>query len=301
MNINKSSFIILALALLCGGCSVARLGYDHADWLLNYRINGYTSFNAQQKEQIRLEVEDYMRWHRKYALPEYITFLQNLNRSVSSGALTVDDVMRLRAESSMVYKLTIAPMIPPAAQVLGTLDSTQIAELGGTFAQRNGKQKKKLLRDSDQQMLDMRVERHIDFLERLAGNLSGEQEEKITEMSLGIPFATRHYIAQREAKHASLLAMLNGHAAENNIAALFQQWLDMPESPRSPQQQQAIAAYESAMNEMTVQIFGLLTMRQKQHLSEKIMSYIEDFQKLSPVVGVPNLSRTSSLHPHPPP
>ena len=277
----KSPLIILALTLLCGGCSVAKFGYDHADWLLNYRVNGYTSFNAQQQEHIQLEVDKYMRWHRKYALPEYITFLQNLNRLVSSDALTVDDVMRLRAESNRVYKLTIVPMIPPAAHVLGTLDSTQIAELAGTFSQRNGKQKKKLLREkNDREVLDMRAERHIDFLERLVGNLSDEQEEKITKMSLDIPFATRHYIAQREAKHTSLLALLNGHAEEDNIAALFRQWMDMPESSRSPQQQQAIAAYESAMNEMTVQIFGLLTTRQKQHMSEKIVSYIDDFQKL---------------------
>ena len=281
MNIHKSSFIILALALLCGGCSTARFGYDHADWLLRYWINGYTSFNAAQKDKIRIEVEDYMRWHRKHALPKYTAFLQDLNKSVISDVLTADDVMRLRAENTKLYKLTVAPMIRPAAHLLSTLDNRQIAELGDTFAKRNNKQRKKVLRDSEQEMLDARAERHIEFLERLVGNLSNEQEEKITGMSLHIPLATKYYIEQREAKHASLISLLNNQAGQDIIAALFRQWIESPETSRSPQQQQAIAAYESAMNEMTVQIFELLTTHQKNHLSEKIVSYIEDFQQLS--------------------
>ena len=280
MNITKSSLIILVLTLLCGGCSTARFGYDHADWLLRYWINGYTSFNAGQKEKIRLEVEDYMSWHRKHALPQYTAFLQDLNTSVISDELTADDVMRLRAENTRLYKLTVAPMIRPAAHLLSTLDNGQIDELGDTFSKRNGKQRKKVLQDSEQEMLDTRAERHVKFLERLVGDLSTEQEEKITRMSLRIPLATKYYIEQREAKHASLISMLNSQAGENKISALFQQWLDAPELSRSPQQQQAIAAYESAMNEMTVQIFELLTTRQKNHLSEKIESYIEDFQQL---------------------
>lgn len=280
MKINKSLFIIL-LALLSSGCSMARFGYDHADWLLRYRINGYTSFNSAQKEKIRVEVDNYMRWHRKHALLEYITFLQDLNKSVNSDALTTDDVIRLRAENSRLYKLTVAPMIQPAALVLSTLDSGQITELGDTYAKKSGKQRKKVLRDSEQEMLDARAGRHVEFVEKLVGNLSAEQEEKITEMSLRIPLASKYYIEQREAKHASLISLLNSQTGEEKIAALFQQWLDAPESSRSPQQQQAIAAYESAMNEMTVQIFELLTASQKQHLSDKIASYINDFQQLS--------------------
>lgn len=283
MNIKKSLFIILALVLFCcGGCSTVTLGYNYADWLLRYRITDYTSFSAQQKEQIHLEVDNYMRWHRKVALPQYTAFLQNLNGVVNQdGALAAGDVMRLRAESNKLYQLTVAPMIPPAARLLSTLDSRQIAELGDTFTKRNRKQRNEMLLGSEQKILDMRAERYVELVEKLVGNLSAEQKKKISEMSLRIPFATRYYIEQREAKQASLIALLNDRAGEAKIAALFRQWLATPETFRSPQQQQTIAAYESAMNEMTAQIFELLTARQKHHLSEKIVSFIDDFQKLN--------------------
>src|SRR5512135_1282532 len=117
MKFTRTGFIILVLFLLsCGGCSRVTLGYNHGDWLLRYWINDYTSFNAQQKDEIRHDVADYMRWHRQYALPEYIAFLQNVNAVVErNGALAAADVMHTRAEFGRLYKLTMTPFIRPAA------------------------------------------------------------------------------------------------------------------------------------------------------------------------------------------
>lgn len=280
MRFSRSLFIILAPVLL-SGCSKITLGYNHADWILRYWINGYTSFNARQKEEIHLEVDDYMRWHRKNAVPEYIAFLQNVNALANrDGALADADIMRLRTESGRLFKMTMAPFVKPAAHLLSTLDNRQIEELRKTLAERNSKQREETLFDSERENLVMRAERHVDGVERLVGDLSDEQEEKIMEMSLRIPFATSHYIEQREAKQARLISLLRNHAGEDQIAALFRQWIDNPESSRTPQQQQAIEAYESAMNEMTVRIFELLTARQKDHLRRKIASYLDDLQKL---------------------
>ena len=280
MNINRL-FIILAL-LCCSGCSMLTLGYNHADWILRYWINDYTSFSTSQKEQIHLEVDNYLRWHRKYALPGYIAFLQDVGTAVNRQAgMTVGDVMRLKTESGRLYQLTVDPMIRPAAHILSTLDSDQITELAYTFAERNRMQRKKMLEGSDRDMLDARAERHVDLVESMVGKLSSAQKKAITEMSLHIPFASRAFIEQREAKQAGLIALLRDKAGEDKIAALLRQWLTSPESFRTQQQQQAIDAYEDAMNEMTVRIAATLTTRQKQHLSEEIASYIDDFRKLN--------------------
>ncbi len=282
MNMKKL-FIVLALILLCcSGCSRIALGYNYADWLLRYWINDYTSFNASQKEQIHLEVDNYLRWHRKNALPEYIAFLQHVNVAIDQqGGLTIDDVTRLRAEYGRLYQLTLEPVIRPAAHILSSLDNQQITELANTFAEQDHKKRKKMLHGSDQEMLDARAERHMKLVEEMVANVSSEQEEKITEIGLHIPFASGAYIDQREAQHALLIALLRDKAGEDQIAALFRQWLTVPEASRTPQQQQAIAAYESAMNEMTVRIVQLLTARQKRHLNEEITSYIDDFRKLN--------------------
>ena len=280
MRFSRSLLIILVLLQL-GGCSRVSLGYNHADWILRYWINSYTSFSAAQKEEIHLEVDAYMRWHRQNALPEYIAFLHRLDALVSrDGALAEADIMRLRTESGRLYKMTMTPLIKPAAHVLSTLDNRQIEELHKTLDERNSKQREETLFDSEQENRAMRAERHVDSVEGLVGHLSREQEEKITEMSLRIPFATRHYIEQREAKQATLMSLLRNHAGEEQIAALFRQWIDDPESSRTPQQQQAIEAYERAMNEMTARISELLTARQKERVRKKIAAYLDDLERL---------------------
>lgn len=282
MNIKKSLFIILALVLLGrGGCSRITFGYNHADWLLRYWITDYTSFSTQQKEEIHLEVDNYMRWHRKVALPQYTAFLQDLDAlAKQDGALNTSDVMHSKAEIIRLYRLTMTPFIRPAAHVLSTLDSRQIAELRDTLAEKNLEQREDTLSGSEQKNLRKRAEGLVHFVEELAGHLSGEQEKKIREISLRIPFVTMTYIEQRETKQASLISLLSNHAGEDKIAAFFSQWINTPPTPTSPQEQQANDAYDSAMNEMIARIFGLLTVDQKIHLRKKISAYINDLQKL---------------------
>ncbi len=282
MALSRSCLLVLVLLLLASaGCSRVTFGYNHADWLLRYWIDGYTSFNTEQKAVIRLEVADYMRWHRQTALPEYIALLQKLQALIErDAALTAADVIRFRLQSAKVYRMTMTPFVRPAARVLGTLDRSQIEELRARLAERNREQREELLSDSAQEDLARRAERHVDNVAGLVGRLSREQEEKITALSLSIPFASDHYLAQREAKQASLIALLEGGAGEDAIAALLQQWIDFPEVSRSAQQQLAIEAYESAMNEMTAAIFELLTPRQKERLREKVAAWVLDLRKL---------------------
>jgi len=283
MNIKAPLFILLAIVLLfCSGCSKVTIGYNNADWYLRYKINNYTSFNTLQKEQIHQEVDIYMRWHRKNALPEYTRFLQDLYDVVQPDRrVYAEDVTRIKGESYGLYRKTMAPFILPAAHLLSTLDNRQIAELEKSLAEMNREQKEEALSGSDRANLEKRAERTVDFVEGLVGSMSGEQEDKIREMSLQLPFATTYFIEHREANQAGLIALLNGHAGEDEIAAFLWQWLYAPETTRTPLQQNVIRSYESATDAMTARIYELLTDRQKDRLRKKIMSYIGDFQGLS--------------------
>lgn len=278
----KSLFIILALALLSSGCSTVGLVYRNADWYLLHKINGYTPFNAGQKETIRREVSDYMHWHRKNALPEYIIFLQNLNGVAQyDGRLEVSEVVLLRAHLSSLYQKTLAPAIRPTAQLLSRLDSRQIRELDRTFARENREQIQEMLDRSQDENLDERADKTVDFLEFMAGNLSDEQQHTVREMSRHLPVAGLIYIRNREANQSGLIALLNAHAGTDKIAAFLSSWILAPEATRTAQQQHAIQSFEAATDEMIAQIHSLLTARQKNHLRKRIISYIDEMQSLA--------------------
>jgi hypothetical protein len=274
--------LFLAIALLCcGGCSAIRLSYDHADLYLRYKIHGYTSFNSQQKDEIRQKVDEYMNWHRKNALPEYIAFLQEVyGLARRSDRLKTEEVALLRDEYNRLYRKTLEPAIRPTAHMLNALDSSQIEGLVKALAKKIQIQKEEKLIGSDQKNLVMRAKRNIDFVEKLVDSLSGEQEDKIIELSLHMPYAAIYYIEFREANQDKLIELLKSKAGEDKIAAFLWSWINTPEETRTPQQQQAIQSYEHTMDEMTVGIYELLTDSQKIELREKILSYIEDFQHL---------------------
>src|SRR3989304_6164403 len=92
------------------------------------------------------------------------------------------------------------------------------------------------------------------------------------------PSPARCQPQHREANQGRLIALLNGHASADNIAAFLTSWALTPEATRTSQQQYVIQSFETATDEMIAQIHGLLTARQKDHMRKMISSYIENMR-----------------------
>jgi hypothetical protein len=267
----------MLVLLLLNGCSKLSLGYNHGDWLLRHWINDYASFDVRQEDEIRSEVTAYMRWHRKYALPEYIAFLQDLETlEDKASTLQPGDVVHIRTEIKWLYGFTMTPFIRPAAHVLNTMSSVQIEELCAALADKNRELREELLSGDKQENLATRAKMHIHFAEDLVGGLSDKQERRMREMSLRIPFTTGEYIEHREAKQVDLIALLNAHAGAEQIATHFRHWYE----PTSAREQQNMEAYDGAMNDMIAGTYAMLTPDQRDRLRKKIAGYIDDLKKL---------------------
>jgi len=274
-------FIILAFILFIGGCSTTNLVYRNADLYLQHKINGYASFDPDQQASIEREVSNYMHWHRNNALPEYIIFLQSLNKALPSDTpLTEYKVAEFRAVLRHQYKMTVAPTIRPTAQILAGLNAEQISELGVAFANKIQEQRNDSPKGNIEEILDKRSKKILDFVEWLAGNLSREQEKKVIQLNSELPLVGEIFIAFREKNQKELLKLLNNHADETQLSEHLAAWMINPESKRSSIQQQFIGAFEAGSDHMITQIHALLTAQQKVHVRNKLSSYIEDIQHL---------------------
>lgn len=279
---NRVAFLAALFLLTMSGCSIVSVGYNYADAYLNYSINSYATFNTVQKERIKKEVDDFMLWHRKMMLPQYISFLQELQGVVLAGhSLNKQDVTRLRVEVRKLYVKTLQPTVQPAASLLSGIEAAQIEELVSSFARENNKQRDKELAGTQDEQLRKRAERTIDFVENLAGGLTDAQQERIRELSRNLPFATELYIRLREENQAGLIALMKNSRDEKDIAAFLSVWLISPEVNRSPEEQKILVSFESAAEEMTVSIYAMLTERQRKTLLKNITKYIDTFQQLA--------------------
>jgi len=274
--------IAIVLLLPLSGCGIISIGYNYADALLSYSINSYATFNDAQKESIKQEVNTYMAWHRKTMLPEYVGFLQELQKTVQSEVPQgVEDVRRIRNEVRALYVKTLLPTLVPSAKLLSEVDGAQIQEFVLSFAKENSKQRDKELSGGLEQQLRRRTERSIDFMENLAGGFTDNQLEKIREMNRRLPYATPLYIAQREENQGRLIALLKGGKDEAEIAAFLKEWLYKPEANRSPEEHNTIQAFENGSDEMIAAIYQMLNDRQKKTLLKSIAKYINTFQGLA--------------------
>lgn len=278
----KSLFIIIAFVLFVCGCSSVNLLYRHADWYLQHKIDGYTSFNPRQEEAIHREIANYLDWHRQYALPEYIIFLQNLNGAAQyDGQLTAAEITLLRGHMMRLYRKSLVPAIRPAAEILSSLDSRQIQELARNLAEENRKQMHEELDMGRDAYLDKRAYKTLDFLEGLVGSLSREQRQKVKEMSRRLPLVRDIYIGQRETNQSRLIKLLSDHAGADRVASFLSLWILNPDATRTVQQQHDIRDFETATDEMIANIQGMLTIKQKVHLHKEISGYIDELRNLS--------------------
>ncbi len=279
MNIPR--FVIIIFALLLQGCSWVTLGYNNFDVYLRYKIGGYASFTTSQQAIIRQEVADYMAWHRQHALPEYIVFLKNVELlTQQTPPPSSTDIARLRAQVNTLYIASVLSAIPPAANILSSLDESQTAQFEKKLTEDNTKLEQELLDDKIEKTLEKRAQRTIYFFEKFVGNLNADQEEKIRAINLRLPFITEIFLNQRKANQAKLLNMLHNKADAEAIAEFLNSLVLTPELTRMTNEQVLIEQFKKESDDFIVKSYALLRADQKQSLQKNIASYIEDFQKL---------------------
>jgi hypothetical protein len=275
----------LALLLLLGqlgGCGIISLGYNYSDVYLRYTINSYASFSKEQKAEIHQDVDEFMRWHRKVMLPEYVAFLRALQHKVESGtALSADEVKLYRLRVRNLYVSTLQPTVIPAADLLSGISEAQIREMAESFTRENNKQKDKELSGSEEDRVKLRSERTIDFIENLVGSLNDKQLEQLREANAKLPFATEIYLRLKEDNQKHLLEMLTDKEGKDEVANFLSLWLLMPEKFRKPEEQDQLQAFEQGSDGLIAEIYAMLTERQKNKLLKNITHYADTFQELA--------------------
>lgn len=272
--------ITLLVAISVAGCSMVATGYNNADWYLRYKINNYTSFNTAQKEKIQREVGVFMNWHRRDMLPEYIRFLKKIDQTLQNGSMEKEQISVLSNELRGLYRMTLRPTIEPTAHILANLNKPQLQEFEQTLKEENEKLQEESLQGNRDEQLNRRAEKTIDFIEDFTGNLSDEQEEKITLMSRQLPFATPAFMQNRENNQGKLIKLINNNEGTEKIASFIGLWISTPENTRTPDQQKIINDLQNAANGMIANIYTILTPQQKQRLRSKIQGYMADLGTL---------------------
>lgn len=283
-NSAKALFLILLLSLLAG-CGMARMAYMNGESLSYFWLDRYADFTDEQKLWVRSGIDEIFVWHRSSELPNYIVFLQQAQRDLQ-GPVTE---ARLKEDSEVIRKRVLSIIdqsLPLMADIALSLRPEQIAHIEKKFASNNSDYRKENLRGDVAQRQRTRYKRALKQLEYFFGNLNASQENQLRLLSDARPLNNGLVLRARQRRQQELLGLLNRIRTERPskevTVQLLRDYVTRSQAYFGDVEQKTFyQAYEAATIKQVAQIINAMTASQKEHATQVLQRWIDDFSRLS--------------------
>jgi hypothetical protein len=276
---------VLFLVVLLSACNMARLGYNNGETISYFWLNSYVGFDADQKPWIKKEIGNLFAWHRRTQLPDYIGLLTQAQKRIA-GPVTEPDLARDYEEMRRRVLTVTDRAAPSLADLALALRPEQIARIQEKFDSNNETFRKDHLRGDLADRQRQRFKRTMKQAEHWFGNFSGEQERQIRALSDARPLNDDLVLADRIQRQAEMIRMLQRIEAEKPTreaaAGMIRQYVSgTMDHYGHPEYQAYFEKYRAAQMRMVAGIINVTTAAQKEHFTQALQGWIDDFQTLS--------------------
>lgn len=271
--------LLLIVMLLCLSCTKLRLGYEYADWLVIYSIEDNFDLDKVQRTQIKLDVADYFKWHRKQMLPLYSDFLTQKSLQSKSG-LSLAQVDTGFNQFQFLYQKTLEPFVDKAQRMLVSLTPSQV----NVWLEKQKKKNQKILKEMSggaQVQIERRYNKIVAELEDWTGDLTKEQKSQLKILNSALPWNGLLWLDNREKNQNQLAILLGQNASKATIKSFLNDFYIHPEKLRSPQFQKQNLEFESKLKIMIVAVYNLLSPEQRAHFILQAEKLSGEFHTLS--------------------
>lgn len=280
-----SSFFVIATLLLLGACSSLRLAYNNSDTLLYWWVDAYVDLDAEQKAEVKSDIDGFFRWHRKTQLQDYVQVLRTaqkqLQGNISLAELAADykDV-RARTQSLLLKA------VPDMADLALSLRPDQIAQMEQKFEKNNRDFRKKNMKGDRDAQLKYRYKKSMEQFELWFGSFTNEQEDIIRKASDARPLDNALWLDERMRRQRNILALVrkiqqerpSEEATQGMIRDLIRENFErMERSERKP----FFDAYTESTMQLILTVIKIATPVQKEHALRRMQGWIDDFNVLS--------------------
>jgi len=273
----------LALALL-QGCSAIKLGYNKADDLAYWWLDGYADFAAPQSERLRAALGDVHRWHRTQELPLYAGLLQQA-QTLAAENITPTQVCNMAdAGQSHLNALTTKAM-PALTTVAMDLSGKQLMHMERQWAKKNAAWQDDWLKPSPAEREKKRIDNMVERFESFYGTLTPAQvqllRQQVQQSVWTAPWAWR----DRVYKQQLLLELLRSFQikspqpalAQDALQSIVQSWTSTSEGYGFEMRQRI--KQEACSN--VAQLHTTTTPAQRLKATQRLRAYAIDFQDLA--------------------
>lgn len=277
-------WLLLAVVLLAGCSAGVRIGYNNADTLLVYAIDGYLGLTAEQEHLVKERAGALMTWHRTTQLRDYAQLIEAERRRLD-GPVTAADVLAFnQAINARLLKLGDRAA-PDLVQLALTLTPEQLARMERKLATDTVKARRELVQFAGRETLEERVKKYSERADFWFGRLTREQLEMVRTSLERSPESSTWWIDERERRQRDLLAVLQRIQSERPSEEVGADWLRsyfaQLQNPAEPERRVRIQEFRAINAELVAQLVNAATPDQKVKLSRRLAGFAEDFTALA--------------------
>ena len=270
----------VALAALLGGCAMVRVTYDNAEPLVRYTARDYFDLNEKQNDQFRKRLLRFHDWHRANELPHYARLLRTAAQRGEKG-ITREDEAWAAAQMRARYRVLIVKTVDEASPILVMLSPAQIKELEKRLAKANEKFEREFLPAGEDKRSRAQAKRLLKRFKDWTGTLSDRQEERIERFVKAQMHTAQMRFENRRRWQREAVALLRQVRTPEELAARLADIFVQPANHRPPEYVRALAAWESDLTDLILDIERTLAPEQRAHFLRRMGRYAEDFEALS--------------------
>lgn len=268
---------LLAAAAL-SGCSIARLAYNNADWLILREMDAYLDLTPAQEAQALSRLRMRLEAHRRTELPDYARYLQRVRRLARDG-IVADEAGWIVDRGYALVRRTIGIAVPAIAPSLAAASDCQLVHLESHMEKVNREYREKFLPDSRSERMERRVRRTVARIEHWTGTLREDQIGLVKRLRAGFPEIAEDWFAYNVGKQRALLKLLEAGADAQAVEIfLVHWWIELRGRPPSLERRN-LAMIES-IKHMIVSVAATLDERQRNFLLMRLGGHIDQIETL---------------------
>ena len=267
----------LASAALAG-CSIARLAYNHADWLLLREMDTYLDLSPAQEAQAGARLRSRLAAHRHAELPDYARYLESV-RLMARDGLTAGEADWIVDKGYALVRRTIRNAVPAIAPSLAIASNRQLFHLESHLTEVNRAFREEFLPDSKKVRQERRGRRTVARIEHWVGALREDQISLAKRLRDDLPDSAEDWLAYNVGKQRALVKMLNAGADAPAVETfLVHWWVELRGRP--PSLERRNQATIEGIKHLIVSVDATLDEGQRRFLLWRLGNYLDQIEKL---------------------
>ncbi len=277
----------VAVAALAACSTGMRLGYNNADMLLLYTLNGYVPLTSEQEQLVRERTTALVSWHRSTQLRDYAQLVEQA-RAKLAGPVTAQQVQGFNDQVNARLAALGERAAPEVARLALTLTPEQLDKLERKFADDAAKARREQVKangNAGGSGIDDRLRKQVERTEYWLGSVTAEQRTLLRDALLARPDGGTWWVGERERRQQELLRLLRRVQAERPDEATATTWVRayfaQLREPADAARRAAMLTERQQNAELLTQLLNSATPEQRATLARKLGSFAEDFIALA--------------------